>query len=314
MKKNILLKKIAITVFSTLIFIVCVKYVIINFEWSKIIQLLKDTNFIYFFWGCSCTIIVYWFLRSLRWFFILRNLQIKINFFKLYIWSAMSLSLSIVTPLQFGEILKIEFLKKNSSISRIQGYSAFMFERFIDLSIIVMLSAVSLILLFESGGLFSYLIIFFMIIIVFFIGFYFIYKRQFKGKVGEILSYLKTCGSNIGNLIIVILLTLFSWFVVAAGWQIALSSISVYLSFEDSISLMSIITLASIISFIPGGLGVSEVGVTEFLLHLGESSSLAQTGGLILRAYGFLILFLGLVHFFAWTILHYGLNFERKKK
>ncbi len=58
--------------------------------------------------------------------------------------------------------------------------------------------------------------------------------------------------------------------------------------------------LLAIISFVPGAVGVSEIGITAILTRMGIESSLAQTGAIALRGYALTLLVLSLFH---WIIL-----------
>jgi len=54
----------------------------------------------------------FWLFRALRWFVLLEASGIHIAFSRLYLVGAISVALAILTPLQSGEALKVEFLKK----------------------------------------------------------------------------------------------------------------------------------------------------------------------------------------------------------
>ena len=86
----------------------------------------------------------------------------------------------------------------------------------------------------------------------------------------------------------------------ALGWQACFFSISITLGLTDMLGLLSIVTLASAVSFIPGGIGIAEAGITELLMSYGISAPLSQAGALVLRALSFLILAIGALH---WLLL-----------
>jgi uncharacterized membrane protein YbhN (UPF0104 family) len=97
--------------------------------------------------------------------------------------------------------------------------------------------------------------------------------------------------------------------VIVLGWEICLRSISIKIGFYDSMILMSVMTVISILSFIPGGVGVSEAGIAELLIRTGHSSPASQAGALVIRFYGILMVLLGGIHFLIWKIMQpRGLN------
>ena len=59
---------------------------------------------------------------------------------------------------------------------------------------------------------------------------------------------------------------------------------------------MSVVTLLSIASLAPGGIGVSEVGISELLRAVGFSIGTAQGAALVIRIYGLYLAVLGGLH------------------
>ena len=104
-------------------------------------------------------------------------------------------------------------------------------------------------------------------------------------------------------LLLTVFFTVCSWAVAVIGWKITLSSVSIDISFLQSISLVSLTMLLAIISFVPGAVGVSEISVTAILTQIGVELSLAQTGAIALRAYALMLLILTLLHWIALKLL-----------
>jgi uncharacterized protein (TIRG00374 family) len=104
-------------------------------------------------------------------------------------------------------------------------------------------------------------------------------------------------------------LTFLGWAMIALAWQACLMSLSIVIGFIDMLGLLSLIALASVLSFIPGGLGIAETGITEMLISYGIDAPLAQAGALLLRALSFLIIAMGAFH---WLLLR--LSAEKKAR
>ncbi|NLN75579.1 MAG: hypothetical protein GX139_04665 [Armatimonadetes bacterium] len=131
-------------------------------------------------------------------------------------------------------------------------------------------------------------------------GLLFVTKTSVRGKIGECITAMKSCAGDAATIIMVVLISTVSWAVIILGWQIALSSLSMNPGFGNVTAIVSIITIIGLLSCIPGSLGVSEVGVTEFMIHYGYAPPQAQAGALVLRAYGLLTVALSLVHLLVW--------------
>ena len=66
---------------------------------------------------------------------------------------------------------------------------------------------------------------------------------------------------------------------------------------------MSIVALIGILSFIPGGLGISEAGSSQLLIHFGIAVAAAQAGSLVLRSYSLISIVLGIGHLGLWKLV-----------
>jgi uncharacterized membrane protein YbhN (UPF0104 family) len=104
-------------------------------------------------------------------------------------------------------------------------------------------------------------------------------------------------------------LTILSWVLVAVNWQIALSAVQIHLALSQVLLLISLVTFGAMLSFVPIGLGVSELVTTAVLTNMGVIAVTAQAGALVLRAYSLFVMFFGLVHLALWPI--YGMNSGR---
>jgi uncharacterized membrane protein YbhN (UPF0104 family) len=289
---------------SVIVLIFCIGYIFVNFQWIEILEILKRVDLIWLLAGGSGSIIAYWMLRTLRWTIMLKNLNFDINVLDIYMCSSVLVSFSTITPFQSGEMLKVEVLKRYGLLGRVPGYSSFMIERALDLFVVVLIATISLLTWFDLTASRSYIYCILAIIVLIFSGGIFaVRKLEFPGKVGEFLHHLRVCVSDVKILFFVVLLTFFSWAIVAIGWQVCLYSLSIDLGFRNSMALMSVMTIINVASLIPGAVGISEAGIAEFLIRLGQSAASAQAGALILRVYEILILLLGVIHLFIWKAL-----------
>lgn len=295
-------KRVAAVCFGAGIFVACAVYIARSFEWGESIALLVRADLAVFFLGGGATVIVYWLIRAFRWRFLLRGMRVEIGFLDLYLYSSVTLSLATVTPFQAGEVLKAELLKRSNKIGRSAGYGSFLIERLADLYVILVVGIVAVIVRFGSVPP-VYLVLVVLILTALPIGGYLLlHKLPLRGSFGELLLRMRTGINSLQALLTTLMLTFAGWLAVAAGWQFCLQSLGISVSLTEILGLVSTVTFMVILSLVPGGLGVAEVGTVEFLARLGVSTSGAQAGALILRCYSLLVIGLGIVHLVFWRL------------
>jgi uncharacterized membrane protein YbhN (UPF0104 family) len=289
--------------FGAFIVFVCIRYVVTSFQWPDIFQVLKRVDLVWLLVGGGLSILLHWVFRTLRWTIILKGLGVDTNFVDLYLCYSVSSGFSLITPLRSGEMIKIELLKNYGLIDRLPGYSSYIVERIVDLFIIVSIATTSLLVGFDLITNRQHVYwLFGTMIVALFIGVLALHKLKFGGRAGEFLHDLIACVQNLKVLSVVLLLSLCAWALVAAGWQVCLYSISISIGFLNSMALMCVTLLVSVMSLVPGAVGVSEVSITEFLVHLGYGPVEAQAGALVTRVYSFLIICLSGFHFLVLKI------------
>lgn len=250
------------------------------------------------------TIIIFWLFRTIRWFVLLKETGIHMNFYRLYLIGSISVALAILTPLQSGEALKIELLKKAGHLERIPGYGIFFTERILDL-IIVILIAISSIMFGLSKILNKEIILIAATIILICIIIFLTIIRHVSSDniIGRFLQPFNQCVRNGKVLATVVLLTIGGWSFVILGWYASLRSISISVNFLDTAAMTAITTLIGILSLIPWSLGINEVSISSFLAYYIQDTTLAQAGALIIRVYGILTLLMGIILFFIWKLI-----------
>jgi len=296
--------RVAAILFSAAVFVGSSVYVAFTFQWRPIALALKQVNPVYPVCYGGSSIMLYWMIRTLRWHLLLKRTNTIVPFFDLYMCTAVTLSFSIFTPLQSGEMLKVELLRKHGMIRRFPGYGSFLVERALDLATVMTIAGVSLLTTLNILSHRSYAFCLIAGAISFaVIGIYALHKLRFTGRAQQWLDCLNQCIGNVPGLLTVTFITFVSWASVAFSWQILLYCGSLQLDFSKTLALMSIVTLISILSLIPGGLGISEAGSSQMLIWLGFASTTAQTGTLMLRSYSMIAITLGVAHLVLWKIV-----------
>jgi uncharacterized protein (TIRG00374 family) len=295
--------RLAIYVLGTVVFAVSAWHIGRSFQWRELAQILRRVNLSCLVLYGGASIIVYWMLRALRWHVLLKRTGTTVPLFDLYMCTAVSLSFALFTPLQSGEMLKIELLKKYGMIRRSPGYGSFFVERAVDLAVVLAMACLSM---FTTVNILSsrtcacvFLLIFFLMCVA---GVLVLNRLELKGRAKRLRDHIQECVFDVPTLLSVVAISIVSWSMVAYSWKIFLFSGSVDVSFPQSIALTSIVVLIGILSLIPGGLGASEAGTSQLLMRFGFSPALAQAGSLVLRSYWIVALALGLIHLGLWKL------------
>jgi glycosyltransferase 2 family protein len=290
-------RRIVVWMIAAVLLTASAAYIVSTFQWGAAFGVLANADPAWFFLGGGGAIVAYWGVRALRWRYLMGGMGARAPFLDLYLCSSVALSLSVFTPLQSGEALKVELLKRYGRVSRLPGYSAFALERVADLYVVGAIGVVALVSASSStvyalllAGLFIGLPV---------AGYIVLHNLRLPGRGGEFVALLQSAVRTPEMLLILLVLTVASWALVALGWHACLLSISIRLGFLDMLGLLSVVTLAGIVSLIPGGLGVAEASVAEFLMHYGLAAPLAQAGALCLRGHSLLVILLGGIHLLA---------------
>ncbi len=285
---------------GTAIFLVCINYIYETFQWSEIVYILRSAKLQWLFAAGSLSILLFWLLRSLRWHVLLKALGVRIGFVELYFCTALSLTVSTLTPLQSGEILKIELLKGRNVMERSPGYRSFLLEKTLDVFVIAMIAVVGAVcrLYFHLDQASFWTILLISITLISLAVLYLLRMPARFATAGWLRRMLLIYDNR--TLLIVTALTVCAWIIVAVGWQICLFSISLYLDLGKILFMVASLSIMNVLSFIPGALGVFEASTTQFLLHFGYGATVAQAGAIILRFQLLLVVALGTIHYIIW--------------
>jgi uncharacterized membrane protein YbhN (UPF0104 family) len=290
-------------VLASTIFVACAWYLVERFQWREAVSLLLRADLVRLIGLVWVIHFAYICLRTWRWRLAVRYTNPDVGFFDLYWITAVVVSLAILTPGQLGEALKIELLKRRGLLGRLPGLGAFALERILDVLVIAAMGAVGLV--FGSGfnerypGLATGAGILFLLGLV---ALYFVLYFDPGGRASHWLARMRTGSGSPEIRFKMALLTLLSWGIVGIGWQVSLHAIDIHISLAEIMWLISVVTLGTLVSFIPGGFGVAEVLWVEALLGMGIVPVAAQAGALMLRAYALMVVLFGLAHLALWQI------------
>jgi uncharacterized membrane protein YbhN (UPF0104 family) len=287
--------KLGTFVIPILVFAASVFYIASRFQWREVFTVLFKVHLLKLIVLVSLSHFTYIVVRAWRWRSAVRHVVPQVTFFDYYWITAVVVSLSMLTPGHSGEALKIEVMKRRGLLGRLPGTGAFAIERIMDLVMVSSMGAIGLVfgdfaapfpgwkagaVVLASLGLLA------LCGLLFF---------DPGGRASLWLAQLR-CGGSRKTWAQMAFLTILSWVLVALNWQITLSAVQIHLALSQVLLLISLVTIGAVLSFIPGGLGVSAVVTTAVLTNMGVVAVTAQAGALVLHAYVLIILLFGLVH------------------
>ncbi|HEX9431871.1 MAG TPA: lysylphosphatidylglycerol synthase transmembrane domain-containing protein [Burkholderiales bacterium] len=279
-------KRIAALAIGTATLAASALYIAVTFQWRAALETLVTARPAWFLLGGSAAVLGYWMTRALRWSYLMRGMQSTPGFFDLYLCSSVALGLAVLTPLQSGEAFKVELLRKYAGGARLPGYSAFLIERTADLYVVAAMAAISL-----AAPILA------IAVVVLPLGIFFALRRvRVGGRLGQFVAHLQGGVGSLWKLMVLLALTALGWIIVALGWQACLLSLSIRLDLLDVVGLVCIVTLASTLTFIPGGLGIADASAAALLIRHGVDLPLAQAGAILLRGFTPLVVALGIAH------------------
>ena len=209
-----------------------------------------------------------WVPLIIKWHFLLKNSEINIPLSKT-IAIFFSGSAFEITPGQIGILIKSQLLKTSSNISRTKTVPIVIVEKIYDLIGAILASVIGIIIL----GMEFYLIIIAISVLVFI--FFFMYHRRSSELFFNRMTKLKLFSKYVENIsefydiikkstsvkasVICILLALTYWFMISAAVYYTLIGFDVNaLDYLKVLSIYATSILVGAVSFVPGGIGITE--------------------------------------------------------
>lgn len=277
-------------VFALIILFFSVRFILNIFDLEDLWLFLNELKIIRFVIVNSVLLLLYWFLRTLRWRLLLQERRNEeFSLFELYKIIIFSLSIAVISPFQSGEVLKIAMLKEQNSnydvgfltkvffVEKIQDFLFLFFVFFIG----SYFYGVNLI---EKIRL-NNLVLFLLIVLQFFL-------------LGVSLYLLKKHEIAFGKAIFFsFFYTVLSWFAMGFIWHNSLICVGLDVSVFQIQMLISTIMLATLFSFLPAGIGAAEVSAFVIFTELGVVEQTAKLGVISLRMMGLYSVFFGVLFY-----------------
>lgn len=265
---------------------------VIFLGWDDSISLIKQVDTTAWLSLIACSFSSY-ILRYSRWSYFIVKLGYAIPHRQhfLYYLSAFALT---VTPAKIGETIRSLYLFQHG-VNYSKSISAFVIERLLDLAVVTILSS----LLLYQHHEYNLFIILLSIVIVTFI---FLLKSRlthkilnhFKNKtsslnftklintISSLLEHTKTLLQT-KTLILGFTIGFLAWFAQGTAFYILLNQLGFELPLFIAISIYSIALISGALSFIPGGIGSTEIVMGVFLYYFGAPTEIVIIAPIIIR-------------------------------
>jgi uncharacterized membrane protein YbhN (UPF0104 family) len=283
---------------------VCLFYLGTRFDWREPLRVVRDADLLALAGATFAVHFAYICVRTLRWQLVVRDRHPAATFGTLYWITAIVVSLAILTPGQIGETAKVELLKRRGLGGRLAGLGSFALERVLDILTIAGFGLIGL--AFGTGLSDRYPQLPAVAAVLFVAGLVVLYALGHSRTGSSTDGWLAVLRSGTGTSAIkvrMLALTIASWCLIGLGWQISLRMVGIDVSLPAVCWLVSLITLSTLVSLMPGGIGLADVVTIQALLAMGASPTAAQAGALILRVYALIGIAFGLCHLLAWPLV-----------
>ena len=239
-----------------------------------------------------------WILLSTRWTLLLRNSNVKITFVEGCKICISGFALAI-TPGKLGEFIKIQLMKKKFNTPRKTTASIVVVERIYDLVGAVGASFLGIWLIFDLAG--YVMIAAGVLLVIFFVT---IRSRRIFNRFIKLLNKIKFFrkplniisdsyeiikDSTHGKIVVYSsLLSISVWVLESLGVYLVILSLGIHsINFLQIVPMYSFSMILGFISFIPGGLGVTEGSMAGLLNHYGLEITLALGTAVVIRLFSF---------------------------
>jgi len=268
-----------------------------RFDWGALPALLLTSDPVWFFGGGAGSILAAWGAKALRWQRVLARQGAEVSFGALFMVSGAGGAAAALTPFQAGDAVKVELLRAMSGLEPAPAYGFLIAEKLFDLAAVFAIATAGVVAHLVSPALglatLAALAVSGIAASAVAARVRFAPRLALVASIADILRDARLVAEMSA-------LSASLWVIVGAGWWTTLRAAGVHLGLLDAFYLAGVITAVNILSFVPGAVSVSEVGIAVLLERAGHAAPLAQSGALLLRAYGLLVLALGVLVYLLW--------------
>lgn len=268
-----------------------------QFDWASMATILPSVPVGWLLVVMSSLTMVVFVVCACRWVAISQLPWSLAVFPRVYCYTAFVIGASIVTPLQMGELLKVRFAQE-SGLKIGNSAVNVALERIVDLATIAGMGLAGLVFVKTGSGFLSLVAM----LVVFAAGMatptvlHLVVDRlsdspfatRIRSFAGETLPASRLAALGVT--------TALKWALTLLAWILILQAVNVHLSIPQGALLVGSVTAISILSMIPGGIGIQELSVRAILLGMGVEPANAEAAAMVLRLFTVVMIALGLAH------------------
>ncbi len=249
----------------------------------------------FFFYG------VFLILSTIRWGNLLSADPTILPWKDLTIVTLIAKGLGSITPMNAGEFYKAELSHRILSDGRGSQYGIVAVERVVDVSTLLLCASIGI---FTQPKLRIYFadkvpFVIGIVIVTIAIGIASLYFAvRFSPKLRSLYNGMTGAFRLLWIRKSILPLTILLWLSIAVMWWTLAAAFHANVSFSDALLIMSITTFIIVGSFIPGGLGIADIGATQIGIWLGYPPMQAFLFPLAIRANTFISLLYGVLGWF----------------
>ncbi|MDK9699274.1 MAG: flippase-like domain-containing protein [bacterium] len=246
-------------------------------------------------------------LSTIRWGFLLTKDVKKLPWGNLLSITAIAKGLGSVTPMNAGEFLKAEMSHKLSGGSRGSQYGIVAVERVMDVATLLIFATVGILAQTEFRERFlTHLEIVLGLFVICVVVGVFALKVAHK-RITKLRTLIDGMAATIritANSWIVPVVTIVQWIVIGLLWIALAKAFDVTMPVTDALVVLSLVTFIMVASFLPGGVGIADIGASEIALALGYSNPECIAIVFAIRLNTFISLFIGITAYLLRKFRH----------
>ena len=267
------------------------------FDWAAVGAALRGLEVMAFLPAALTATLGLMLARSLRWAAVSGLPFTPASLWRIHLQTAVSMGIAAVTPMQAGEALKLKLARDRSGGGWAPLAAGFVLERLADVAALLGLGALGFGL---RGAAAPWLMLAALGLAIGVAAAPAILRRLAMAglprPIAAMLAPLRDYRPAGWRMALLGLCTVGAWFCTLLLWQVTLAAGGIALGLADCALAMALVTLAVIVSLVPGGLGVAEVSTRAVLLWLGVEPGQADAGAVLLRLLTPLVVLVGLAH------------------
>jgi uncharacterized membrane protein YbhN (UPF0104 family) len=240
-------------------------------------------------------LVAYVMLRSLRWWLVAGAGAERLRFGPLCAGNVVGIALGSFSPMQAGELAKVELAARRTGIGRIELAAMFVLERLLDTVVVAAMFGIGLATSLAGKLALDPRILWLALALVLpALAVVAFACRRWPEPARRVAGRLRAVLAHPGRLLVAFALTLASWACVVVAWVVSANCFDIELGAGLAMALIGAVTFVRLATLVPGGIGVDEAGIVGLMLLVGHPAERAQAFAIGSRIIDLILLSLAL--------------------